>query len=120
MKTILLIFSLLLALNISAQNAWKTEWMKQDKALHLTTSVMLTALGTETAKDFKLKNPEIVGVTFSLTCGLAKEFLYDTKPSAYDLTADIVGAIAGVYINRLFNRWETKHYYKSCVLQKKK
>jgi len=112
-KVGIVILLILISFNSFSQNAWKTEWIKQDKALHLTTSVMLTALGTETAKDFKLKNPEIVGVTFSLTCGLAKEFLYDTKPSAYDLTADIVGSIAGVYINRLFNRWETRKYYKT-------
>jgi uncharacterized protein YfiM (DUF2279 family) len=112
MRIITIILLLFISISSFSHNTWKNEWLKQDKAIHLTFSAMLTALGTETAKDFKFKNPEIAGVTFSLICGLSKEFLYDSKPSAYDLTADIVGSIAGVYVNRLFNKWETKKYYK--------
>jgi uncharacterized protein YfiM (DUF2279 family) len=104
----LTVILLLFTLNISGQNIW----LQPDKYMHLTMSAALTALGTETAKDLKLKNPEIVGVTFALSLGLFKEFCYDSKPSAHDLTANIVGSIAGVYVNRLFNKWETKKYYK--------
>jgi hypothetical protein len=48
--------------------------------------------------------------------GPVKELLLDDYPSGYDLTANIAGAIAGVYLNRLINKWETKHFIK----QKKK
>lgn len=112
MKTILLIFSLLLAVNISAQNVWKTEWIKQDKALHLSVSTCLVMLGTNTATDFHVKNPEVVGIAFCLGTGLVKELLLDDYPSGYDITANIVGAIAGVYLNRAINKWETKHFFK--------
>ena len=98
---------------ISGQNTWKTEWIKQDKAMHISVSTALTMLGTNTANDFHMKNPEVVGIAFSLTAGLVKELILDEYPSGYDLTADIVGAVAGVYLNRWVNKWETKWLLKS-------
>jgi uncharacterized protein YfiM (DUF2279 family) len=116
MKAKFIILFLLLISGIvlcNSQNVWKTEWLKNDKAMHLSVSTALTMLGTETAKDFHLKNPEVAGIVFSLTAGMAKEFLYDKQaPSVYDLGADIVGALAGVYLNRWINRLEENAFRK--------
>ena len=105
--TVILLIVFLMSGICSGQNVWKDQWLKEDKVLHLSCSMILTCIGTEFAKDLNMKNPEIAGVTFALTVGIAKEFLYDTSPSAYDLTADIVGAIAGVYLNRLVQKIPT-------------
>jgi uncharacterized protein YfiM (DUF2279 family) len=104
MSRLLLIFILLLSFSVSSQNTWKTEWLKQDKALHFTVSTCLVMLGTNTATDFHVKNPEVVGIAFCLGTGLVKELLLDDYPSGYDLTANIAGAIAGVYLNRWINK----------------
>ena len=104
MKTLTAIL-LLITISASSQTAWKTEWIKQDKALHVSVSTALAMLGTETAKDWNVKNPELIGVAFSLTAGMTKEFVMDKQaPSAFDLGADIVGAVAGVYVNRWINK----------------
>lgn len=116
MKRFLILFLFLLCVPLLAlsQNIWKTEWLKTDKAMHLSVSTCLTMLGTETAKDWKFKNPEIIGVAFSLTAGMTKEFIIDKQsPSAFDLGADIVGAVAGVYLNRwINNKIQKKWKYK--------
>ena len=94
------------------QNLWKDEILKQDKFLHFTISAGLTATGTEIAKDFKLKNPEVWGVAFSLALGGAKEFIYDTNPSPFDLQVDIVGALVGVPLNNCIQNWNKKQNKK--------
>lgn len=110
---IILLFLLFGIVLCHSQNAWKTEWLKTDKAMHLSVSTALTMLGTETAKDWNAKNPEVIGIAFSLTAGMAKEFIMDKQaPSVYDLGADIVGAVAGVYLNRWVNRLEEKAFRK--------
>lgn len=102
--SIMILFLLFGIVFCHAQNVWKTEWFKTDKAMHLSVSTALTMLGTETAKDFQFKNPEVAGIAFSLTAGMVKEFVMDKQaPSVYDLGADIVGTIAGVYLNRWVN-----------------
>lgn len=108
MRISIIIFLVSLSISSCAQNVWETEWLKQDKALHFSVSTTLAMLGTETAKDFHAKNPEVIGIAFCLGTGLVKELLLDDYPSGYDLTANIAGAVAGVYINRLVNKWETK------------
>jgi uncharacterized protein YfiM (DUF2279 family) len=112
MKKLLSILFIFLFINAFSQNVWKDEWLKQDKILHVTYSVFITSLAINTAVDMKVKNPEVVGLTLGLMATASKEFLFDEKPSAYDLMANVVGCVAGVYVNRMFNRWETKMYYK--------
>lgn len=100
MRYFLLTIFLIFSLSTWSQNIWKTEWLKQDKAMHLSVSTCLVMLGTNTAQDFHAKNPEVIGIAFCLGTGLVKELLLDDYPSGYDLTANIAGAIAGVYLNR--------------------
>ena len=109
MKLIIVIL-LLITQSVSGQNVWRDEWLRQDKAAHLVGGITMTCAGTELAKDWNFKNPELIGVAFSLTLGMSKEFLYDSRPSPYDLGVNIVGAIAGVYINRWFNKLEKRWY----------
>ena len=72
--------------------------------MHLSVSTCLVMLGTNTAMDFHAKNPEVIGIAFCLGTGLVKELLLDNYPSGYDLTANIAGAIAGLYLNRWINK----------------
>jgi uncharacterized protein YfiM (DUF2279 family) len=112
MKYITIIL-LLISLSAAGQT-WKTEVFQPDKAMHLTMSAMLTALGTETAKDLHFKNPELVGVAFSLSAGMLKEFVLDKGNSdAFDLGTNILGSFLGVPLNRMFNKWEMKTFYKN-------
>jgi uncharacterized protein YfiM (DUF2279 family) len=103
MNKVLTILLLLFALSGTAQNAWKDEWIKQDKALHFSCSASLSMMGMEIAKDLRLKDPELIGISFSLAVGIGKEFIYDSRPSPYDIAANITGAVAGIYINRWLN-----------------
>jgi hypothetical protein len=65
-------------------------------------------LGTEIAKDIKMKNPEFAGAVFALAIGAAKEFLYDKEPSAYDMGANVVGVSIGIPLNRVLQKIERK------------
>lgn len=87
------------------------KWIGVDKALHFTYSALGTALITNTLNDYNVNHSEIKGVAIMFGIGCAKEFMYDSKPSYKDLTADILGCIAGTYVNRWFNKWETKMFY---------
>lgn len=103
--------------DVPGVSAWKTHWIREDKALHVFSCMSLSMIGTATAYDFKFKNPELAGLGLALSVGIAKEFLMDDKPDAYDLTADITGAFIGVGIIKLsqiikkerrFNRYNPK------------
>lgn len=101
MKQILVILSILLSFTVSA-NDWQTQWLKQDKAAHLLGSTAITCASIEIAKDCKLDKheAELIGLGVALGIGMTKEFLYDSSPSPYDLGVNIIGCIAGVYLNR--------------------
>jgi len=82
-------------------SAWQTHWIREDKALHVFSCMSLSMIGTATAYDFKFKNPELAGLGLALSVGIAKEFLIDDKPDAYDLAANMTGAFVGVGIIKL-------------------
>ena len=98
--TILLTFLSLFAVS---QTAWQQEWLRQDKALHVSCSAVLSMSATELLQDVGLSRheAEIAAIGFSLAVGVTKEFIHDSSPSAYDLAANITGAIGGIYLNRL-------------------
>ena len=106
----------LLANIATAQNTWNQQWLKQDKAAHMTASAFVSAASIELAKDIKIDshNAEILGVAVSLGVGMSKEFLYDTNPSPYDLCANAIGCVAGIYLNRWLqkktSKWAQKRY----------
>lgn len=108
---ILLIISLI-STKCYSQSAWKTDWLKQDKAEHIICSMGITLVGTELAKELKMKNPELAGAGLSLAVGLAKEFLMDEAPSPYDITADLVGISIAIPLNRGLQKWDKKRYKK--------
>jgi hypothetical protein len=112
MRYLIFIFLVAFSINARSQNAWKTEWLKPDKAMHITYSIFITALAIETATDFKYKNPELVGVVAALGITSFKEFFLDKNPDPFDMGANIIGISLGPLVNRVFNRWEMKHYYK--------
>lgn len=101
MKHLTVILLILLSFNLSA-NDWHNEWLKQDKAAHLIGSTAITCASIELAKDCKIDKheAELIGLGIALGIGMTKEFLYDSSPSPYDLGVNIIGCIAGVYLNR--------------------
>jgi uncharacterized protein YfiM (DUF2279 family) len=101
MKNVITILLILLSFNISA-NDWRDQWLKQDKVAHLIGSTAITCASIEIVKDCKINKheAELIGLGMALGVGMAKEFLYDSSPSAYDLGVNIFGCIAGVYLNR--------------------
>lgn len=58
MKLLLTILLTFIVLSGNCQD----KWIATDKALHFSYSAALTMLGTETAKDWKCKNQEVVGI----------------------------------------------------------
>ena len=66
--------------------------------MHTACSASISMMVTLSANDYKIKSPELWGIGVSLAVGIGKEFLVDEKPDAHDLTADIVGAFAGIAI----------------------
>ena len=81
---LLIVISLFLSIKANAQrvaytdvpgvSAWKTHWIREDKALHVFSCMSLSMIGTATAYDFKFKNPELAGLGLALSVGIAKEF----------------------------------------------
>jgi len=122
MKKIMIIsIYLMVGLMVNSQvKPVQSDWLKQDKALHVSCSAALTCVFITLCEDHKISrnNSEIIGITASLAVGIGKEFMYDGYPDAKDLTADITGAIAGVFVTRLLQKWETKTYYKKNNNQK--
>lgn len=108
MKQLLAILLILLSLTVSA-NDWNEQWLKQDKAAHLLGSTAITCASIEIAKDCKINKheAELIGLGVALSVGMAKEFIYDSRPSPYDLGVNIIGCIAGVYLNR----WMQKAFW---------
>jgi uncharacterized protein YfiM (DUF2279 family) len=100
----------LLANIATAQDTWNQQWLKQDKAAHMTASAFVSAASIELARDIKIgaHEAEIIGVAVSLGVGMSKEFLYDSNPSPYDLCANAIGCVAGVYLNRWLQKKTSK------------
>lgn len=88
--------------NVFAQDTWNQEWLKQDKAAHMTASAFISAASIEMAKDININShdAEILGTAVALGVGMSKEFLYDSRPSPYDMGVNIIGCVAGIYLNR--------------------
>lgn len=111
LKKVTLILFVFLINSVTAQETWNQEWLKQDKAAHMTASAFISAASIELAKDFKISthDAEIVGIATALGVGMSKEFLYDSRPSPYDMGVNIVGCVAGIYLNRWLqkktNQW---------------
>lgn len=93
-------------------NDWRNEWLRQDKVVHLIGSTAITCVSIELAKDCKINKheAELIGLGVALGVGMIKEFLYDSKPSPYDLGVNILGCFAGVYINRWLQKKTLKWY----------
>lgn len=102
LKLSILLFFIFQLSSATAQDAWNQEWLKQDKAAHLTASAFISAASIELAKDFNVSKheAEIIGIATALGVGMSKEFLYDSRPSPYDMGANIIGCVAGIYLNR--------------------
>ena len=93
------------------------EGIERDKLLHFSYSLVLTTSLCQTAKYIHIKNYELVGTFTALSIGMGKEFIVDKyifhkAPNAYDLGANFLGCIAGLYLNKLICKWETKHFKK--------
>jgi uncharacterized protein YfiM (DUF2279 family) len=121
MKHLIIITLMAFALQSDSQNDWRNEWLKQGKALHISCSAILTVMGTEIGQDIGLSRheAEIAAIGFSLAVGISKEFLYDSRPSPHDLAANIVGAVAGVYINRLLQSIPTQEVRRQKRIERK-
>lgn len=103
LKLIILIFIFSSSVNNAvAQDTWNQEWLKQDKAAHITASAFISAASIEMAKDINVNShdAEIIGTAVALGVGMSKEFLYDSRPSPYDMGVNIIGCVAGIYLNR--------------------
>ena len=66
----------------------------------------------EMLKDWNVKKPEIKGAIIMFSIGFSKEFFYDKRPSYKDLTADLLGCIAGIYLNKLYQHIQKKKSFK--------
>jgi uncharacterized protein YfiM (DUF2279 family) len=121
MKHLIIITLMAFALQSDSQNEWRNEWLKQDKALHVSCSAILTMTGVEIGQDIGLSRheAEIAAIGLSLAVGVGKEFLYDSRPSPHDLAANIVGAVAGVYINRLLQSIPTQEVRRQKRIERK-
>jgi uncharacterized protein YfiM (DUF2279 family) len=110
---ILILICILFSLNTTAQQPpWEGKFIAEDKAMHFTFSAAFTMLATETAKDYKAKNPELIGIIAGFGIGLSKEFLYDKNQSSRDLLVDFAGCTTGLIVNRWINKRIEKAYKK--------
>jgi uncharacterized protein YfiM (DUF2279 family) len=103
MKHLLIILLLALTLTGDSQNDWRNEWLKEDKAAHILASTSLTMVSTVMLQEWGVNrnDADIIGIGISLSVGVCKEFLHDSRPSPHDLAANMVGAVGGIYLNRL-------------------
>jgi uncharacterized protein YfiM (DUF2279 family) len=110
LKKVLLILFVFLINSTTAQDTWNQQWLKQDKAAHMTASAFISAASIEMAKDFKISSheAEIIGIATALGVGMSKEFLYDSNPSPYDMGVNIIGCVAGIYLNRWLQKKTTQ------------
>jgi hypothetical protein len=117
MKTLILFILLLSQIVVNAQS-FKEEFLQQDKVAHATLSIAITSLCINTYADYpKIKNPEVLGVLTGIIIVSAKEYVHDQyickeKANAGDLVVSVVSCAFAPYINRAFNKWEMKHFYK--------
>ena len=113
MKKVVTILLILFSLSCwSQQPAWEGKIFGKDKALHFTASMLITMTAIETAKDWNVRNPELIGVVVGFSVGLAKEFLYDEHQSSRDLLADFGGCVLAIPLNRFINKKIEKVYKK--------
>jgi uncharacterized protein YfiM (DUF2279 family) len=81
------------------------KWLGNDKLLHLNTSMTMTFTGGQIiygVTGWKYSNElAAVGV---LSMGIAKEYLLDEQPSGKDIAANMVGIIAGYYVNKVIDK----------------
>jgi uncharacterized protein YfiM (DUF2279 family) len=110
MKTFLLILLLMLSMTAFCQRVDK--WIAEDKLLHFTVSMTFSQAPMEILKDLNVKNPEIKGAIIMFSVGCSKEFFYDKRPSYKDLTTNLLGCIAGVYLNKLYQNIQKKKSLK--------
>lgn len=100
---------------LSGQNAWRDEWLKQDKVSHLVFSTWLTVGGISLAEQLHFKNPELVAVITVLAIGGVKEFILDKQPQPYDLGSNYIGVTIAIPVYRVIIS-TTKKQHKPAVL----
>lgn len=83
-----------------------SRWFAEDKFTHFAVSMTFTPAPIRALEDWKVKHPEIKGMAIMFSAGLAKEFLYDNKPSYKDITANAAGCVAGYFLNKLYLKIE--------------
>ena len=75
-------------------------WIAYDKMIHFTYTMTFTTIPVTLLEKYQVKHYEIKGAAIVFGAGLAKEFLLDKDPSFKDMTVNLAGCIAGVYLNR--------------------
>lgn len=106
-KLLFLILLFIPIISLSQDN-----WLGKDKVLHFTISMTFTTAPIVILEDYNVKHSEIKGALIMFSAGLAKEFLYDSKPSYKDITCNALGCVAGIYLNRLLRKIDHKKHSK--------
>lgn len=111
-KVIIILF--LIALSFAGKSQKVDNWTGHDKVLHFTVSLTFGQVPIRVLReDLHVKHPAIKGAAIMFGVGMAKEWLYDSKPSYKDLTADFAGCLVSLALDKLLQKIEHKIYVKS-------
>jgi hypothetical protein len=83
-------------------------WIAYDKLIHFSYTMTFTTIPVTVLEKYHVKHYELKGAALVFGAGLAKEFLLDKNPSYKDITVNLAGCIAGVYLNRFFQKLGNK------------
>jgi len=83
-------------------------WIAYDKMIHFSYTMTFTTVPVTVLEKYHVKHYELKGAALVFGAGLAKEFLLDKNPSYKDITVNLAGCIAGVYLNRFFQKLGNK------------
>ena len=113
--SLILVTGLILSGDVGRAQQMKTDnpWLQRDKLVHFSWSAGFTPALIQVLEVKGVKHPEIIGASLLFTAGLAKEFLIDSKPRYEDITINLAGCVAGIYLNRLLVKtWQKNHAKK--------
>ena len=90
-------------------------WLQRDKLVHFTWSAGFTPALIQILEVKGVKHPEIIGAGLLFGAGVAKEFILDNKIRVQDITVNLAGCVAGIYLNRFIVKTYQKNHAKKQI-----